>query len=47
MIVVVAQEVAAAAIERLARDGIEAMVVGSVVPIDELDGARYAEGTLR
>jgi phosphoribosylaminoimidazole (AIR) synthetase len=43
MIVVVSPGAAPATIERLAVDGIRAAVVGSVVPVAELDGARYAE----
>jgi phosphoribosylformylglycinamidine cyclo-ligase len=47
MIVVVSPDAADATIERLATDGIPAAVVGEVVPIDGLGGARYVEGPLR
>jgi phosphoribosylformylglycinamidine cyclo-ligase len=47
MIVVVSPGAAPATIERLAVDGIRAAVVGTVVPVAELDGARYAEAPLR
>jgi phosphoribosylformylglycinamidine cyclo-ligase len=43
MIVVVSPSAAPATIERLAVDGIRAAVVGTVVPVAELNGARYAE----
>jgi phosphoribosylformylglycinamidine cyclo-ligase len=43
MIVVVSPGAAPATIQRLAVDGIRAAVVGTVVPVTELDGARYAE----
>jgi phosphoribosylformylglycinamidine cyclo-ligase len=46
MIVVVSPVAASVAIDRLAADGIPAAVVGTVVPIDELDGRRYVEGPL-
>jgi phosphoribosylformylglycinamidine cyclo-ligase len=47
MIVVVSPAAVFATIERLAADGIQAAVVGTVAPVAELDGARYAEGPLR
>jgi phosphoribosylformylglycinamidine cyclo-ligase len=46
MVVVVPPKAAPATIERLAADGIRAAVVGTVVPVAELDGARYAEAPL-
>jgi phosphoribosylformylglycinamidine cyclo-ligase len=47
MIVVVSPAAVDATVERLTSDGITASVVGTVVPVDELGGARYAEGPLR
>ena len=47
MIVVVSPAAVDATVERLTADGITASVVGTVVPVDELGGARYAEGPLR
>jgi phosphoribosylformylglycinamidine cyclo-ligase len=46
MIVVVAPEAVEATIARFAQDEIGASVVGVVVPVGELGGARYAEGPL-
>ncbi len=46
MAIVVAPEAADTAIAKLGRHGIAASVVGVVVPTEDLDGARYAEGPL-
>jgi phosphoribosylformylglycinamidine cyclo-ligase len=46
MVVVVPQVAARATIDCLGADGIQAAVVGRVVPVDELDGRRYAEGPI-
>jgi phosphoribosylformylglycinamidine cyclo-ligase len=46
MVIVVSPAAARAAIDRLAADGIPAAVVGTVVPVDELDGRRYVEGPI-
>jgi phosphoribosylformylglycinamidine cyclo-ligase len=47
MVVIVAPKAAETTIAHLAGDGIAASVVGVAVPIEELDGTRYAEGPLR
>jgi phosphoribosylformylglycinamidine cyclo-ligase len=44
MVLVVGPGAVAATIEALAADGVEASVVGEVVPASSLDGVRYAEG---
>jgi phosphoribosylformylglycinamidine cyclo-ligase len=46
MIAVVAPAAATLTIDSLARHELEAAVVGTVVPVDELDGRRYAEGPI-
>jgi len=46
MVVVLPPAAAQATIDCLAADGIQAAVVGLVVPVDELDGLRYAEGPI-
>ena len=46
MVVVLPPAAAQATIDCLAADGIQAAVVGLVVPVDELDGRRYAEGPI-
>ncbi len=46
MIAVVPPTVVQATIDSLAADGIPAMLVGEVVPVDDVGGARYVEGEL-
>ena len=44
MVVVVRQDAVEAVITNLAAAGIAARAIGQVVPVEQLDGARYAEG---
>jgi phosphoribosylformylglycinamidine cyclo-ligase len=46
MVAVVAPDAVDTTIARLSQDGFPASVVGAVVPVDELGGARYVEGPL-
>ena len=47
MVVAVPPDAVEPAVELLGGAGVAACVVGEVVPVEQLDGARYAEGTLR